>query len=62
MQISNAKLIQTGFEFRPIESTLDACMQWYIDHGGQNIKFGGSGIGTGFDRSREVALIQMLKE
>ncbi len=61
MQISNKKLIQTGFEFSSIPSTLDTCMQWYKENMAQNLKFGTSGVGVGLERTRELELIDTLK-
>jgi 2'-hydroxyisoflavone reductase len=62
MQISNKKLIQSGFQFTPITSTLDDCMKWYSEHMDHNIKFGTSVYDIGLEKSRELNLIEKLKE
>jgi 2'-hydroxyisoflavone reductase len=61
MQISNKKLIQTGFEFTPITSTLDDCMHWYRDHLDHNMAFGTTEYDIGLNKSRESDLIEKLK-
>ena len=60
MQISNKKLCQTGFEFTPINTTLDDCMKWLeIDRDNQ-IEFGRNEVDVGLERSRELELIEVL--
>jgi len=61
MQISNHKLIQTGFEFTPMEETLADCMRWFNNNMDANIKFGTGMVDIGLERSRELALIDKLK-
>ena len=62
MQISNEKLIQTGFQFTPIGSTLDDCMNWFKKNNDNNLKFGTDETGLGLTRSKELELINRLKE
>ena len=62
MQISNEKLIQTDFAFTPIGSTLDDCMNWFRKNNDNNIKFGTDETGIGLTRSKELDLINKLKE
>ncbi len=61
MQISNNKLIQTGFEFTPISETLDDCMRWFRNNMDANIKFGTNDADIGLERSKELELIDKLK-
>ena len=61
MQISNEKLIQTGFEFTPLNSTLDDCMKWFKISLNEKIKFGTNEVGIGLDRDKELELIKKLK-
>lgn len=61
MQISNEKLIQTGFKFTPVESTLEDCMKWFREDMDVGMKFGINGIGIGLDRDKELQLIDKLK-
>ncbi len=61
MQISNNKLIQTGFEFTPISETLDDCMRWFRNNVDVNIKFGTNEADIGLERSKELELIDKLK-
>ena len=61
MQISNEKLIQTGFEFRPIELTLDDCLKWFRINGNDRIKFGSDEIKIGLERKKELELIDKLR-
>jgi 2'-hydroxyisoflavone reductase len=60
MQISIQKLIQTGFEFTPISSTLDDCMEWFSNNMDVNVKFGTEEMDIGLDRAKELALIEKL--
>jgi 2'-hydroxyisoflavone reductase len=62
MQISNDKLIQTGFEFTPINSTLDDCMRWYRNNTDAKIKFGTDEGGVGLKRSKELELIAKITD
>lgn len=61
MQISNEKLIQTGFEYTPIELTLENCMKWFRNHMDGDIEFGTNEIEIGLQRSKELKLIDQLK-
>ena len=61
MQISNKKLSQTGFEFSPLNSTLDDCMKWFRTSMNKEIKFGTNGIDIGLNRTKELELIEKLK-
>jgi 2'-hydroxyisoflavone reductase len=61
MQISNKKLIQTGFKYTSVNTTLDDCMKWYKDHIDQNVKFGTTDFNVGLERSKELDLIDKLK-
>jgi len=60
MQISSEKLIQTDFEFTPIQNTLDDCMKWYSTNSSATIRFGTTEHNLGLERSRELELIQAL--
>jgi 2'-hydroxyisoflavone reductase len=60
MQISNEKLVQTGFEFIPLNSTLEDCMKWYRNNMDENIKFGTNENDIGLNRSKELELIDQL--
>lgn len=60
MQISSRKLLQSGFEFTPIEKTLDDCMEWHHTNLKTGIEFGTSETGIGLERSREQQLIRLL--
>ncbi len=62
MQISNEKLLETGFEFTPIEMTLEDCMKWFRMDMDSTIKFGTNEIEIGLKRSKELKLIELLKE
>jgi len=61
MQISNEKLIQAGFEFTPIEFTLEDCIKWYRTSMSDQIKFGTEEIEIGLEREEELKLIKKLK-
>ena len=61
MQISNEKLLNTGFAFTPIASTLDDCMRWYASGLDEIPDFGTSEITIGLQRAKELNLIRMLK-
>ena len=62
MQISNGKLALTGFEFRPIDLTLEDCMKWFRTNMNDYIKFGSDEIKIGLERNKEVELIDKLNE
>ena len=62
MQISNEKLISSGFEFTPISKSLDDCLQWYKEDVQKPIDFGSTEVGLGIDRQRELDLIKLLKQ
>ena len=61
MQISNEKLMQTGFEFTPMESTLEDCMRWFESDMDHEIKFGTNEMAVGLERNTELQLIDKLK-
>ncbi|MEM7086942.1 MAG: NAD-dependent epimerase/dehydratase family protein [Bacteroidota bacterium] len=61
MQISNKKLLQTGFEFTPFEITLEDRMNWFKQDMDEHIKFGTDETGTGLERAKELALIDQLE-
>jgi len=61
MQISNTKLAQTGFDFTPLSSTLDACMKWYKNNMDATVKFGTKELDMGLLRSKEIELLAKLK-
>ena len=61
MQISNTKLIRTGFEFTAINSTIDDCMRWFRTNRGTDIKFGTKETDIGLERTKELELIDKLK-
>ena len=61
MQISNKKLLQTGFEYTSINSTLDDCLKWFRNNMDNNIKFGTNEADIGLERSKELELIDKLK-
>lgn len=62
MQISNEKLVQTGFEFTPIELTLEDCMKWFELNMNNDIEFGTNKIEIGLERNKELELINKLNE
>lgn len=61
MQISNEKLVQTGFEFTPVELTLADCMKWFRITMNDDLKFGTNEIEIGMERNKELKLIDKLK-
>lgn len=61
MQISNAKLLQTGFEFTPVRATLEDCMKWFRNNMDTNIQFGTIAVDIGLDRAKELELIEKLR-
>lgn len=61
MRISNTKLVKTGFEFTPIESTLNDCMNWYRSDINKEIAYGTEAVGMGLNRAKELELIDKLK-
>lgn len=60
MQISNRKLVDTGFEFTPIDETLSDCMKWFEQNINKDIKFGTPETNIGIERSKELRLIKNL--
>ena len=60
MQISNDKVAKLGFEFRPMEQTLDDCLAWLKTSHPQGLDFNGS-VQLGLDTEREKALIELWK-
>lgn len=62
MQISNQKLLKTGFKYTPIQKTLDDCLEWYEKHLGEVPQFGTEETGLGLDLERELELIQKLEK
>jgi 2'-hydroxyisoflavone reductase len=60
MQINNAKLVRTGFEFTPLTSTLDDCLKWFDQEIKEIPQFGSEELGSGLDPAREKDLIDRL--
>jgi len=60
MQISNTKLVQTGFEFTRRDRTLSDCMEWYEKTMAKDLRFGSGATSIGLSRSKELALINAL--
>ncbi len=60
MQISNKKLIESGFEFTPVQQTLADCLSWYEQNKEKELNFGTKETGVGLERSRELRLIEDL--
>lgn len=60
MQISNTKLNRTGFEFSPLSSTLEDCMEWLSISQNKAIKFGADEVDIGLNRAKELELIEKL--
>ena len=60
MQISNQKIVESGFEFTPIRETLDDCLTWLESQQSEEVKFGSPEMGLGLDRQRELNLIAAL--
>ena len=60
MQISNTKLMNTGFQFTPVTKTLDDCMKWHRKQNKTEFKFGTEDVELGLERSRELKLIESL--
>jgi 2'-hydroxyisoflavone reductase len=61
MQISNKKLIETGFEFIAIDETLGDCMRWFRNDMDADLKFGIGEVDIGLERSKEKELITKLR-
>jgi 2'-hydroxyisoflavone reductase len=61
MQISNDKLVKSGFEFTPLESTLADCMNWFSNNINKEIEYGTDSVGIGLSRIKEMELIDKLK-
>lgn len=61
MQISSQKLLDAGFEFRPVTQTLKDCISWYRNHLDQDLTFGTKETEVGLERSRELSLIQAIE-
>ena len=60
MQISNQKLMNTGFQLSPISDTLNDVMKWYSENLPSDIDFGSEETGVGLSRLRELQLIKDL--
>lgn len=60
MQISNQKIVESGFEFTAIQETLDDCLTWHESQQSEKVKFGSPETGLGLDRQRELNLIAAL--
>lgn len=61
MQISNEKLVQTGFDFTPIHETLGDCMRWFTSSMDDPLQFGTAAVGLGLERTRELELLAKLQ-
>ncbi|MDW3652150.1 MAG: hypothetical protein R8P61_34060 [Bacteroidia bacterium] len=61
MQISNEKLISSGFTYRPMTETLDDCLKWYSQNVQRTIDFGAAEVGLGLNRQHELDLIKLLE-
>ena len=59
MQISNRKLVDTGFQYCTIEQTLEDCMDWHGEAVKDGITFGDPEVG-GLSRKRELELLTLL--
>ena len=60
MQISQEKMLASGFQHSPIENTLDDCLAW-LDHNGMpDPEFGTEERPVGLSRERELELIEMI--
>lgn len=62
MQISNAKSLAAGFEYTPLEKSIDACLAWHAEKGDPKIVFGFGDEPVGLERTRELELIEALKK
>ncbi|MDH3247084.1 MAG: hypothetical protein OEM26_20850, partial [Saprospiraceae bacterium] len=60
MQISNAKIVSSGFDFTPWTKTLDDCLAWFDSEIKEIPKFGSEGLGIGLAPARESNLIASL--
>ncbi len=56
MQISNAKSLAAGFEYAPLEQSIDACLAWHTEQGDPNIAFGMGTEPIGLERSRKLEM------
>lgn len=61
MQISNDKLLGTGFTFTPWASTLDDCIRWHEQNSDPAKEFGTPAAGIGLSREQEHQLIRKLR-
>lgn len=60
MQISNEKMIRSGFNYTPIEKTFEDCLRWYKTSVTNEIAFGTDKAPLGLNRKKELALINQL--
>ena len=60
MQISNNKLVNTGFQFTSIEETLADCMLWHDENERSKIAFGTQEVGVGLTKEKEEELLELL--
>lgn len=61
MQISNKKLLDSGYSLVPITNTLNDCMAWHKSQGNIVPDFGSEKTGLGLSSENETHLIQKLK-
>jgi 2'-hydroxyisoflavone reductase len=60
MRISKEKAIDAGFQYTPIQQTIDDCLRWFEEQMEEDFKFGVGASPVGLERSRELQLIEML--
>ncbi len=60
MQISNDRLVSTGYQFTPWTETLDDCLNWFDEQIMEIPKFGSEALGLGLDPEKESNLIASL--
>ncbi len=61
MQISNKKLVNTGFQLTPISQTLDDCLKWH-QAAIPTLAFGTEEVGVGLAAAREQMLLTSYRE
>lgn len=60
MQISNSKSVAAGFNYTPLERTIDDCLLWHKEHGDPDITFGIGEEPVGLEKSRELKVTRRL--
>jgi 2'-hydroxyisoflavone reductase len=61
MQISMKKAVSAGFQFTPMEQTIDDCLKWFALHHPNDFDFSMAEEAVGLSRSKEAMLIRKLR-